>query len=153
MTADERFQQLMVNGAERARAVAAWTTHVKTHWKEVRVDSVDPLAKTDLSVGNRLHVCARLQLGALTPDQVAVDLYVGRLDADGELTDAYAIPMKAAGQDSAGVWAFEAATVPCPRSGLHGYTVRVTPFHPHRTKTFLPGAITWAGSGAKTAKV
>jgi hypothetical protein len=30
--------------------------------------------------------------------------------------------------------------------------VRVTPFHTHQTKAFLPGAITWAG-GAKTAKV
>jgi starch phosphorylase len=114
---------------------------------------VDPLVKTDLPVGSRLHVCARLQLGALTPDQVAVELYVGRLDADGELTDAYAIPMQAAGQDTGGAWAFEAATVPCPRSGLHGYTVRVTPFHPHQTKAFLPGAIAWAGSFAKSAKV
>ena len=55
---------------------------------------MDSPAQTDLPVGSRLHVRAHLQLGALTPDQVAVELYVGRLDADGELTDAYAIPMQ-----------------------------------------------------------
>ena len=43
VTADERFQQLTANGSERARALAAWTSHVKAHWKEVRVESVDPL--------------------------------------------------------------------------------------------------------------
>jgi hypothetical protein len=87
----------------------------------------------------------------MTPDQVAVELYVGRLDADGELTDAYAIPMQAADPGSGGTWVFEGTTVPCPRSGLHGYTVRVTPFHPFQTKAFLPGVITWASTGVKTA--
>jgi starch phosphorylase len=153
VAADQRFQQLTANGAERARQLAAWTSHIQAHWKEVRVESVDPLTHTDLPVGSRLHVRARLHLGALTPDEVAAELYVGRLDADGELTGAYAIPMQATGQASGGIWAFEAATVPCPRSGLHGYTVRVTPFHPHQTKAFLPGAITWAGTSVKTAKV
>jgi starch phosphorylase len=131
--------------------LAAWTSQVKTHWKDVRVESVDPLSHTDLPVGSRLHVRARLRLGALTPDQVAVELYVGRLDADGELTDAYAIPMQAADQGSGGAWVFEGTTVPCPRSGLHGYTVRVTPFHPYQTKAFLPGVITWASTSVKTA--
>jgi starch phosphorylase len=151
VTADERFQQLTANESERARALAAWTSQVKTHWKDVRVESVDPLSHTDLPVGSRLHVRARLQLGAMTPDQVAVELYVGRLDADGELTDAYAIPMQAADPGSGGTWVFEGTTVPCPRSGLHGYTVRVTPFHPYQTKAFLPGVITWASTSVKTA--
>ena len=97
VTANDRSQQLTANGAERARALAAWTAHVQAHWKEVRVEAVDSLTQADLPVGSRLHVRARLQLGALTPGQVAVELYVGRLDADGELTDAHAIPMQTAG--------------------------------------------------------
>jgi starch phosphorylase len=145
--ADERSQQLVANSAERARTLAAWTSHVQTHWKNVRVVSVDSPAQTDLPVGSRLHVRAHLQLGGLTPDQVAVELYVGRLDADGELTDAYAIPMQDAGEEG-GNRIFEAVTVPCPKSGLHGYTVRVTPYHADQPKAFLPGAITWAGDRA-----
>jgi starch phosphorylase len=151
VTADERYQQLTANRAERARALAAWTSHVQAHWKEVRIEAVDALTPADLPVGSRLHVRARLQLGALTPDQVTVELYVGRLDADGELTGAYTIPMQPAGEGHGGVWTFEAVTVPCPRSGLHGYTVRITPFHPDEPKAFLPGLITWADAGVKTA--
>ena len=70
--ADERSQQLAANGAERARTLAAWMSHVQAQWKNVRVISVDSPAQTDLPVGSRLHVRARLQLGELTPDQVAV---------------------------------------------------------------------------------
>jgi starch phosphorylase len=149
--ADKRYQQLTANHSERTRALAAWTAHMQAHWKEVRVESVDSLSHADLPVGSHLQVRARLQLGALSPEQVAVELYAGRLDADGELTGAYTIPMQVAGEGRGGVWTFEAATVPCPRSGLHGYTVRITPFHPDEPKAFLPGLITWADAGVKTA--
>ncbi len=148
--ADERSQQLAANGAERAKALAAWTSHVQAQWKNVRVVSVDSPATTDLPVGSRLHVRAHLQLGGLTSQQVAVELYVGRLDADGDLTDAYAIPMQDAGEDR-GNRIFEAVTVPCPKSGLHGYTVRVTPYHADQPTAFLPGAITWAGDRTNSA--
>jgi starch phosphorylase len=151
VVADERYQHLTANQAARARALAAWTSQVQAHWKEVRVESVNSLTQTDLPVGSRLQVCAHVQLGALTPEEVAVELYVGRLDADGELTGAGAIPMQASGGGRGGVWAFEAATVPCPRSGLHGYTVRITPFHADQPKAFLPGLITWADAGVKIA--
>jgi starch phosphorylase len=151
VTANEKYQQLTANQAARARALAAWASHVQAHWKEVRVESVDSLTQTDLPVGSHLHVRARLQLGALTPDQVAVELYVGRLDADGDLTGAYTIPMEPDGPGQGGIWTFDAATVPCLRSGMHGYTVRITPFHPDAPKAFLPGVITWADAGVKTA--
>jgi starch phosphorylase len=52
--------------------------------------------------------------------------------------------MQPAGQSPEGLGIFEAAAVPCSRSGLHGYTVRVLPFHPDEPKAFLPGLITWA---------
>jgi starch phosphorylase len=144
VTADQKYQQLTADQAVRARALAAWTSHVRAHWKEVRVESVDALTQTELPVGSRVHVHAKLQLGALTPDQVAVELYVGRLDAGGELTGAYAIPMQPAGEGSGGSWTFEADTVPCSTSGLHGYTVRIMPFHVDAPREFLPGVITWA---------
>jgi starch phosphorylase len=52
--------------------------------------------------------------------------------------------MQPAGQSPEGLGIFEAAAVQCGRSGLHGYTVRVLPFHADEAKAFLPGIITWA---------
>ena len=39
VTADDKYQQLTANQAARARALAAWTSHVQAHWKP-------PLSKT-----------------------------------------------------------------------------------------------------------
>jgi len=88
-------------------------------------------------------VRACVRLGELTPDDVGVELYIGRLNADGEFADPVAIPMRASGGGN-GLWSFEAATVPCSRSGLHGYTVRVMPFHPDEARSMMPGLIAWA---------
>ena len=86
---------------------------------------------------------ARVRLGAIPPDEVAVELYLGRLDADGELAEPLAIPMRPVdGRD--GSWVFEAATIPGKRSGRHGYTVRVMPFHPDEARAMIPGLIAWA---------
>jgi starch phosphorylase len=102
------------------------------------------LAASELSVGSQIQVRAWIRLGAIPPEEVAVELYLGRLDSGGEIAGGVAIPMQSAGQSPEGLCIFEAAAVPCSQSGLHGYTVRVLPFHPDEAKAFLPGLITWA---------
>ena len=101
----------------------------------------DPAAKTALAT-KELAVGSHIQVRA--SEEVAVELYLGRLDSGGEITDGVAISMQPAGQSPDGLSIFEAAAVPCNRSGLHGYTVRVLPFHADEAKAFLPGIITWA---------
>lgn len=41
---------------------------------------------------------------------------------------------------------YEADTIPCHKSGLHGYTVRVRPHHPDLQDALIPGLLTWAQS-------
>jgi starch phosphorylase len=113
-------------------------------WPQVRVVAVDGLPEAQLAVGSRVHVRARVRLGAIAPGEVAVELYLGRINAHSEISDGVAIPMEATGESHQGVHVFQAAAVPCRDSGLHGYTVRVVPFHPDEAKSFLPGMITWA---------
>jgi starch phosphorylase len=91
---------------------------------------------------------ARIRLGALMPEDVAVELYLGRLDPSGDIVDAGSTLMKTAGRDPEGRYVFEAAGVPCSQSGLHGFTVRIRPSHPDLAAggriPFLPGLIAWA---------
>jgi glycogen phosphorylase len=87
-------------------------------------------------------VRAVLHLGSLTPEDVAVELFLGRLNAAGELVETTTIPMQAAG-GGGGRYLFD-VTTSCPRSGLHGYTVRVRPNHADLAVPFLPGLIVWA---------
>jgi starch phosphorylase len=92
-----------------------------------------------------------VHLSSLTPDDVHVELYLGRVAADGEIAAAQVTPMLPSGPDGKNRYLFEAAAVPCRHSGLHGYTVRVVPGHPDLATRFLPGLITWAGPDVKAS--
>jgi starch phosphorylase len=135
---------LTADQSARAKALAAWVSRMRANWAQVRVERIAALAARELAVGSQIQVRAWVRLGAIPVDEVAVQLYLGRLDSSGQIADGVAIPMQPAGQSPEGLGIFEAAAVPCGRSGLHGYTVRVLPFHPDEPKTFLPGIITWA---------
>lgn len=144
LIAHRRFRQLAADSAARVRILAAWLERVRRHWPEVRVEALEEEPPPSLSVGDRIHTRARVHLGPLTPEDVAVELYLGRLDADGEITDAAATQMEPVGPDEKINYVFEAKAAACCKSGLHGYTVRVLPYHPDLTAPFLPGLITWA---------
>jgi starch phosphorylase len=98
-------------------------------------------------VGTKTRIGARLNLGALKPEDVAVELYLGRMDPKGEIVDAQPTSMQPVRQVDQGKYLFEASAVPCCKSGLHGYTVRVLPHHPDLPTRFLPGLVTWADAG------
>jgi starch phosphorylase len=147
LVAHERYLKLTADEAAGARALAAWSARMAKNWPQVRVVSVDGLPEAQLAVGTRLHVRARVRLGAIAPDEVSVELYLGRLNAHSEITDGVAVPMEATGESHEGVHVFEADTAACRESGLHGYTVRVVPFHRDEAKSFLPGMIAWADGG------
>ncbi len=144
LTADAIFRRLSEQDAARARALAAWLERVRAAWPQVRVEAVESRLR-ELKVGERLTVRVRVHLGELTPDDVNVEMYLGRVDADGEIQDAAVAGMQATGERSGGSWVFQGSAAPCCRSGRHGYTVRVLPSHPDLTVAFLPGLITWAG--------
>jgi starch phosphorylase len=142
--AHERCGGLIAGNADRARALAAWSERIAREWPQVRVESVDGLPESRVAVGTYLQVRARVRLGSLQPGEVSVELYMGRLDAHSEITGGVALPMQAAGGLRDGVQDFEVAGVQCRESGLHGYTIRVLPFHRDEAKSFLPGLMTWA---------
>jgi starch phosphorylase len=142
----ERYQQLTADDAARARALAAWRTRVEAGWSQVSVEAVETEAFNELQVGDTFHARARICLGSLTPEDVRVELYLGRVDAAGELVDAQATLMQPSRQDEADSFLFEADDVICFASGQHGYTVRILPHHPDLTTPFLPGLIAWARS-------
>jgi glycogen phosphorylase len=151
MTAHERHQTLEADGAARARALAGWEARMRSLWPQVRVERIDgPADGGELAVGSKVPVRAWVRLGAIGAEEVAVELYIGRLNADGEIVDGVALPMQPAGPSRDGVCAFETASS-CSRSGLMGYTVRVLPFHADEPIEFLPGLITWADAKAGAA--
>lgn len=143
--AHERSRRLVACGAECARGVAAWLSRIEHAWPNVGVEAVEGAGTGEVHVGDRMTVRTRVRLGGLNSGEVAVELYLGRIDANGDIVDALAIPMnpvEVAVQD--GVHVFEAKDVRCDRSGRIGYTVRILPTHAEEPRLFLPGLIRWA---------
>jgi starch phosphorylase len=153
VTAHERFQQLGAAGSARARVLAAWSSRLRDNWPQVRVERVETVPATELVVGSKIHLRAWVRLGPISPEDVAVELYMGRLDSGGDITEGVAIAMQPAGQSGSGEYVFEAAAVPCISSGLYGYSVRVLPYHVDEPRAFIPGLITWADGVTAAARM
>jgi len=148
--AHEKCQQLLAGEAQRTRNLAAWLARVESEWLNVSVEAVDAIGNGELQIGDKICVQAGVLLGNLAPDEVAVEFYFGRLNADGQITNAMSVPMEYVGRRD-GIHLFEANRVPCSLSGRNGYTVRVRPFHEDEARRFLPGLLRWADESLMTA--
>ncbi len=144
LPAHARSRRLESENGAGARALAAWMARIRREWARVRVEEIVGGPSADLPVGTKIRTRARLELGGLSPDDVAVELYWGRVNAAGDISEGASAAMKPIGRDESGKHIFETDAVACARSGLHGYTVRVLPHHADAASRFLPGLITWA---------
>ncbi|MEO8093353.1 MAG: alpha-glucan family phosphorylase [Pseudolysinimonas sp.] len=110
-----------------ARDLAAWKARVHTAWPAVHVAHVES-GGVDASpqVGEQLHVRAFVELGELTPDDVAVELVHGRARAGDTLSDVVHEPLELESREL-GQPAVFAGAVSFDRAGSFGYTVRVVP--------------------------
>jgi starch phosphorylase len=142
--AHEHYCTLERNNAARAKALADWGARLRQEWPHVRIEAVERGPERSLAVGAKVRVRALVQLGSLSPQDVSVELYFGRLNPAGDFINAVSTRMEPVEKDNRGNFSFEAVT-PCPQSGMHGFTVRVRPHHPDLRMPFLPGLICWAG--------
>jgi starch phosphorylase len=87
-------------------------------------------------------VSARVNLGALEPDKVDVELYYGRLESLDKLVrgQTQRMEIKETGENG---WFVYHCTVTCNDSGRYGFTVRVGPRADDWIK-YTPGLLAWA---------
>ena len=144
LVAHKRHGGLAERESANARQLAAWKEKVRACWPQVRIESVETRGDVELSVGGEVKSRVKVRLGPLSPDEVAVELYAGRLDAEENITQGIVKLMQAIAREG-DLHVFEASFGPCAQSGRHGYTVRVKPFHRESSTDIVPGCLTWAG--------
>ncbi len=104
------------------------------------------VSDTHATIGSKVNVEALIDLGDLSPDEVLVQLYYGKLNTRGEIDgfSGEAIDMKVAKNGNDGnVHTFK-GTVTYTESGDRGISVRVVPQHKFLTTPFQSNLITWA---------
>jgi len=138
-----RLERLQEEQGAPIRNLAAWKTKVSKAWSGVRVEAVEVSVAEELPVGALLPVKAVVQLGTLSPQDVQVEIYFGRLDGKGNLYDTHTVTLKPQDGEQGGRVTFLGA-IPCETTGQHGFTVRALPFHADMAQRFETNLITWS---------
>lgn len=146
LKAHAQFRLLDSDGARRARELAAAIEHIRREWNNVWVEEIQGGAAKTVSVASSMEVRANVHLANLSPQDVVVELYVGRIDKEGDLIEGEAVVMQPEEQNVSGTYTYHVETS-VQRTGLHGFTVRVRPSHSDLPLSFIPGLICWAREG------
>ncbi|MCE5250328.1 alpha-glucan family phosphorylase [bacterium] len=137
-----RYDTLKHENARKVRELALWKKKIHDNWDGIKIQSIKSDGLKTYQVGASLTVTALIKLGKLDPEDVAVELYSGIVNASGTLVDAQPLPMawKSKKQD---VHVFE-GVVPFVKSGRIGYSLRIVPSHPDQVIFQNQRLIKWA---------
>lgn len=141
-----QWDSLTMDNMARAKDLSHWRQRMQKDFGNLRIESVSDNMEAvngGAKVGRNICVEATIDLAALSPDDVAVELYFGELDDDGQLNEGKPVPMQQVGSDGERRVKYS-ADMPCNRSGLTGYTVRVMPRHETLTDPLDMAMIKWA---------
>jgi starch phosphorylase len=140
--ADKRLNDLLESDAAEARVLGIQRERLSELWKKVRIEAPVREAKGPSRVKDKLHLTTRVDLGKLSPNEVDVELYYGRLKTLESLVSGRTEMMTEKEHLGDGKYLYD-CTISCNDSGRYGFTARVTPRGDNLIK-FVPGFITWA---------
>ena len=140
--ADARRALLEDDGFRRARNLAAWKAKLRQAWKDVRVSRVEVQMPDQTHVGESFEVRVWIQLGSLKAEDVAPQVYLGRLHENRDIVEPQVVSMASTGTVSSEGMLF-VSTFTCGTSGTHGLTVRVIPHHEDLGHQHETGLVTW----------
>ena len=143
LPARDRVLALTQPNLDQGKTLSAWLRRVRAQWPRVVVTKIEAPHDTQVKVCEEIRVRAWVELGELTPDDVAVEVYHGPMDTNGNIVSGEAVAMRYTGENQSTSYGFE-AIVTYTTSGARGMAVRVLPRHIHLGNPLLTGLIHWA---------
>jgi alpha-glucan phosphorylase-like protein len=142
---DAAVRELVADDYAGARERAAQYARLREAWRDVHIEdlSVSDPSRGSIGVGEVFEVRARVKLGSLPPEAVAVELYVGPVDVTGELRQPVVIPLLRDGDARDGVAEYAGAFLP-QGAGAFQYGVRVLPVVDSFHEAAHLGLVRWA---------
>ena len=142
LNAAANCSKLAKDGFARAKSLAAWSKKIREQWQSLNIEKVEADTSHEYTVGTEITVTATLNLGKLKPGDVSVEAYYGPLDQKRKITEVHSVVL-AHKENSSGTRHVFEGKMPCQRSGLHGYTVRVLPSNEDLVQPYELGLILW----------
>ncbi len=127
-----------------AKGLAAQINRFREHWSKVGIRKVESNVTTSIPIRTPVRVRTLVELGALKPSEVRVQLFHGEVTSLGDMLQGAAVELHATAdhQGENGLYTFEGEFA-AAGSGRRGFTVRVLPRDDRLVGTLVPGLITW----------
>ena len=135
------WSKIQADGFSGVRNLSAWTDRVKAGWNQLRIVETKTDSRAGIQAGEMLKVEVTLQLGRLSPNDLSVDIYYGRVDSKAEFLDRSTLTLRDFTQKKdQTVFRGE---IPCQDVGRFGFRIRVLPSHPLLSNPYALGLILW----------
>jgi starch phosphorylase len=141
--ASDRYRIMTTDNYAPAKDLATWKARLFEHWYDMKILDIAVSAVADIQVNQSFSVKARVDLAALTPEDVQVELYKGQVDANGEIVHGIPVVMDYQGKDSQNC-AVYTINISYSSSGLQGLSLRVVPKHDYLSNPLEMGLVLWA---------
>jgi len=136
------YQRFLAGNQQRAKELAEWKRWVRQVWPQVKIERVEDAGESNLEAGGSLPVQASINLGALRPEDVSVEVYYGAVDVRGEFIAAEKMVLSTCQDQGGGRFLYSGAIL-CRLSGRQGYKLRIRPHHEDLNPPYLSGLLLW----------
>lgn len=134
---------LSANDYKDGKELSLWKNKIVNNWNKIKfLDIASETKQSEVKVGAEFSIKAKLQLGGLSPEDVDVQIYYGKVDDKNKAHANEYIPMEFQGK-TADIFEY-IGVIDCDKTGNFGYTLRVLPKHEMMINPFEMGLISWA---------
>jgi starch phosphorylase len=142
IAAHSRGEMMAENGLARAVHLARAKDALRGRWRNIRIVGVHTSGNGHFKVGDQMQVEALVDLPGLTPEDLNVQLYAGRINATGEIEHPQSLQMQHVKKMAADRHLY-VGRIDCRTSGRQGFAIRIVPGGADFATPFEPGLITW----------
>lgn len=140
----ERRSALIKDDCKAGKDLSAWKSNLISKWDKLKFVKIDhEKESSEIKVGDKFVVNAEIDLGELTPNDVEVQIYFGKLVANGNTQNNSYTIMNHLSKSKTNVHSYQ-GEVTCKDTGQFGYTFRILPKHKLLINPFEMGLIKWA---------
>lgn len=134
--------ELYKNDSSGVKELSDRWKKIQKYWNLIDIKKVYSENKKNIKMGDALLVSAEIYLENLSPEDVTVEIFFGKLSYKEEINDPETIKMEVEKSEN-NIYIYK-GSIPCNISGKNGYSVRILPYNKYLKRKFLPNYIKWA---------
>jgi starch phosphorylase len=138
----QQWSRLVSDDLALALDLARWKERIFKAWPHVRIEHAEAQVSEAVAVGSSIPISARVALGDLEVDEVAVEGYFGVLDPTGVIQGGESVSLAHVSALGNAVHQFS-GLIECRFCGRHGFMLRVMPRHKLLGNVYEPGYLLW----------